>query len=177
MTGLKVLRRLRKNRMNFPVDKTELEKVTQLLVHKKETVSVAESVTAGLLQASFAGAENAIQFFQGGITAYNLGQKCRHLNIDPIHAEGCNCVSDPIAENMAARSCELFCSEWGLGITGYASPVPESGNKLFAYAAIAYKGKILSSKKLRLSKGNMQEVQAYYVNHVLQELAKLLRKR
>lgn len=163
--------------MNFPVDKAELQKVTQLLVKKQETISLAESVTAGLLQVSFASAENAIQFFQGGITAYNLGQKCRHLKINPIQAENCNCVSANTAESMALHCCELFSSEWGIGITGYASPVPESGNKLFAYAAVAYKGKILSSKRLRLSEGNMQQAQAYYVNHVLQELSRLTKRK
>ncbi|SKA16741.1 CinA family protein [Sediminibacterium ginsengisoli] len=163
--------------MNFPVDNAELQKVAQLLVKKQETISVAESVTAGLLQVSFASAENAIQFFQGGITAYNLGQKCRHLKINPIQAENCNCVSGDTAESMALHCCELFSSEWGIGITGYASAVPESGNKLFAYAAVAYKGKILSSRRLRLPEGNMQQAQAYYVNHVLQELSRLMKRK
>src|SRR4051812_38795900 len=96
------------------------------LLAKQETISVAESVTSGLLQAAFSSAEKAMQIFQGGITTYNLGQKYRHLLVDPIHASACNCVSERVAQEMALHVCELFSSNWGIGITGYASPVPES---------------------------------------------------
>ena len=79
--------------------------------------------------------------FQGGLTVYNLGQKCRHLGVNPIQALECNCVSDKVAVEMAISVCKLFTSDWGIAITGYSTPVPESDNKLFAYFAIAFQGR------------------------------------
>jgi nicotinamide-nucleotide amidase len=86
-----------------------IDRIKDLLRQKQETIAVAESVTAGLLQAAMASTELAMEFFQGGITAYNLGQKSRHLGVDPIQAQRCNCVSDQMAGTMAisaSRMCE-----------------------------------------------------------------------
>jgi nicotinamide-nucleotide amidase len=146
------------------------------ILQRKETIAVAESVTSGLVQAAFATAPDASQFYQGGITAYNIGQKYRHLLVEPIHAQSCNCVSDQVAVGMALNVCGLFSSDWGLGITGYAVPAPESGNQLFAYYAIAYKGRLLANEKITVAEGLPMDVQIYYVNHLLETLNNCLKK-
>src|SRR5688500_4156368 len=97
-----------------------------MLTHH-QTLAVAESVTSGHLQAAISLANGATEFFQGGITAYNLGQKSRHLKIEPISASACNCVSEKITEEMAIHALELFSSDWALATTGYAAPIPELG--------------------------------------------------
>lgn len=56
-------------------DEDIVNDIKDLLADRKETLSVAESVTAGHLQAAFSSALEATKFFQGGITAYNAGQK------------------------------------------------------------------------------------------------------
>jgi nicotinamide-nucleotide amidase len=63
-----------------------VDKAGQLLMKKKNTIAVAESVTSGNIQAVLSLAKDATAFFQGGITVYNIGQKCRHLLVpDFIH--------------------------------------------------------------------------------------------
>lgn len=143
------------------------------ILARNETLAVAESVTSGLLQAAFSLVPDASKFLQGGITAYNLGQKYRHLLIEPIHAEQCNCVSGKIAEQMAMHVCDMFSSHWGLGITGYAAPVPESGDKLFAYYAIAYKGKIVAADIMKPQEDETPfNVQLFYTNQLAEALSK-----
>src|SRR5688500_10162567 len=118
-----------------------LNHIKTILLEKKQTVAVAESVTAGHLQVMLSLAENAQEFFQGGITTYNLGQKSRHLHVDPIHAISCNCVSERVAAQMANHVASLFMSDWGIAITGYASPVPEKNiQQLFACYAFYFRG-------------------------------------
>ena len=87
-------------------DKSQLKKIHALLVKRKETIAVAESVTSGLLQAAFSQAEDASAFYQGGITAYNLGQKYRHLKVEPIYADNCYCVSQKVSNEMADNVCD-----------------------------------------------------------------------
>jgi nicotinamide-nucleotide amidase len=138
------------------------------LLKNNQTLSVAESVTAGHLQAALSVADGATDFFQGGITTYNLGQKSRHLGIDPIHGLKCNCVSDITARQMALGSLSLFSSNWAIAITGYAAPVPELGvSELFAYYAIAFDGDIVLSKKIVTRKEGVQQVQLFYTDSVL----------
>ena len=148
------------------------------LIAKGQTVAVAESVTAGFLSAALSTAESASQFFQGGITAFNIGQKCRHMNVNPIHALSCNCVSQKMADDMAFSIAKTFTADWGISITGYATLVPESCQQLFAFFSIVCQGKVMLSKKIMVDKEQQgMPVQLEYVNHILDELATVLNKK
>lgn len=151
--------------MKFNDEKIRL--IKDFLLAQHQTIAVAESVTSGLLQFAFSTADDAIHFYQGGITAYNLGQKTRQLHIEPIHATACNCVDDKVAAEMAINVTRMFSSHWGISVTGYATPVPESDHQVFAYFAIAQKEKVIASGKIEATKGTAQEVQLYYVNTIL----------
>src|SRR5690606_30227245 len=98
-----------------------------------------------LLQFALSAIPNAAKFFQGGITAYNVAQKYKHLAVEPLRALEVNCVSQGVATEMAIHICQQFASDWGIGITGYATPVPESANKVFAFYTITCYGKIKAS--------------------------------
>ena len=74
-------------------DKKAIEAIRRFLLEHRETIAVAESVTSGFIQAAFSTAEEASQFYQGGITAYNFCQKFSHLRVEPLEALACNCVS------------------------------------------------------------------------------------
>jgi nicotinamide-nucleotide amidase len=150
----------------------ELNVIREELLKRKKTLAVAESVTSGHLQAAFSSATDASKFFQGGLTAYNAGQKCRHLHIEPIYAQESNCVSEEVATAMALATHDLFLTHVGLGITGYAAPVPELDiYHLFAYFAISFEGKIIASKKITSEKKNSVDVQVDYANQVIDALA------
>jgi len=152
-----------------------LNQVKDLLVKKKETLAVAESVTSGFLQMAFGSADEASSFFHGGITAYNLGQKCRHLSVDAIHALESDSVSEEIATQMAVNVAQLFVSHIGIGITGYATTSPEKNiNELFAYYAIARKEEVLITKRIESNTTEGTLTQLHYAEQVLQELYKVL---
>ena len=145
--------------------------VGKILTIRKQTIAVAESVTAGHLQTSLSLAEKAMDFFQGGITVYNLGQKTKQLNVEPIHAIANNCVSEKIAIEMAQNVTTLFNSDWGIGITGYASPVPEKNiEELFACFAICFHTKMVMSKTITATKESPLAVRLFYNQHILQQL-------
>lgn len=156
-------------------NKKELEKIGKYLLGKQETIAVAESVTAGLLQYAFSNTPDAAKFFQGGVTAYNIAQKFKHLQVEPLHALSVNCVSEKVAQEMALQVCKNFQSHWGIGITGYATPIPESDNKLFAFYAISYNGKVKYAGRLRSSSDDPPTVQLMYATTVLHKLAQSLK--
>ena len=148
-----------------------VNKARDFLIKNKQTIAVAESVTSGNIQAALARAKDASKFFQGGITAYNIGQKTRHLGIDPIHALECNCVSDIIAQQMAKKICDLFLADFGIGITGFASLAPEENiHELFAYISITHKDKLLITQKITPRKLTPYQVQLFYTNEAIKML-------
>lgn len=153
-----------------------LEIIRKYMVDHDETLSVAESVTAGNLQAALSLAEEATYFFQGGITAYNIGQKSRHLDVDPIVSEMCNCVSEKVAVSMATSCCKLFCSDWSIAITGYAVPVPEWGvtNLLHAYYAFSYQGINVYVSKIETQHMGSKKVQQFYTSYLIKTFADFL---
>jgi nicotinamide-nucleotide amidase len=155
-----------------------INSIKQILALQKETIAAAESVTAGHLQAALSLAIEASEYFQGGITCYNLGQKARHLNVEPIHAEKENCIHQQVANRMAIEVSKLFNSQYGLGITGYASIVPEKEQEgLYAFFAIAYQQEVVWQKKLSSSKTNPFDVQVDYTNQMLEHLLKYLQQK
>ena len=91
------------------------------------TLAVAESVTCGRLQAAIGAISGASEFFLGGLTAYTLAQKTRHLGVDRALAEPVNAVSPAVAGQMARGACAFFGSDLALATTGYAEPAPTRG--------------------------------------------------
>ena len=133
----------------YPFD--EINIIKDRLISNHHSVSVAESVTSGHLQAALSLAENARQFYQGGITAYNLGQKARHLRVEPIHAQEHNCVSHTVAQEMAQEAVRIFSATYGLSITGYAAEVPEQNiYRPFAFFSIVGEGRALLTRRIEV---------------------------
>lgn len=152
-----------------------VEYIRDFLIKQHETLAVAESVTTGLLQTAFGSVHKASKFYQGGITTYNIGQKYRHLLIDPIYCLECNCISQKVANAMALNVCKLFSSNWGAAITGYATPTIEVDNKLFAFYAVAHDNKVLLEKEITPVNDVPSNIQSGYVNEVLMGIQSLMK--
>lgn len=133
-----------------------------------QTVSIAESVTAGFLQFSFSQMKDSSNFFKGGLTAYSYDEKINLLNIDREEVIQKDGVSYAIARQMALNVAELYQTDWSIAVTGYANPVKESDYKLFAYFSICYNGKILLTERLDLHSRTMPlKAQMYYSEFIL----------
>ncbi|MCW3114392.1 MAG: nicotinamide-nucleotide amidohydrolase family protein [Segetibacter sp.] len=155
-----------------------INSIKDILISSEETIAVAESVTAGHLQAAFSAGIDASKYFQGGITAYNIGQKARHLHIDPILGNKVNCVAAKIADTMAIEVAKMFASDYGIGITGYASIVPECEEEgLFAYFSLSYRGELLLSDKLTSPEKLPYEVQVDYAKKVIKRVLECLHSK
>ena len=157
-------------------DENLVNTIKAILTSRHQTVSVAESVTAGHLQAALSSALEASQFFQGGITAYNLGQKSRHLHVEPIEAEKNDSVSEQVVRTMGIAVANMFTSDYGLAITGYASKMPEKGLiDLYAYYAIIFQNRVVVCEKIITNKERV-EAQVDYTGQVLQKFVLLLQQ-
>lgn len=144
----------------------------------KRTLAVAESLTCGRVQAAIGAISGASDFFLGGITAYSIEQKVRHLGVDRGPAQTCDAVSAAVAAEMALGVCRLFGSDFGVATTGYAEPAPARGvAHPLAYWAIAYAGRIVREGRIErpgLARVAMQDAVAA---EVLAALVEVVRSR
>lgn len=84
------------------------------------SIAVAESLTAGNLQALIASVSGASGYFLGGITAYNIDQKAALLGVDRAVAAPVNCVSEAVVRQMVAGVRRATGADVGIATTGYA---------------------------------------------------------
>ncbi len=148
----------------------------EILIEKEETVSVAESVTGGYVQYLLSTCPKAQQFFQGGLTAFNVGQKTLHLGVNPITAAVNNAVSIPVASRMAEAIAISFISEWSVGITGFAT-VPEFDTHPYPYCfySIWYKGKEIITLELEAPDIPRAEVEKFFASMILEKLLETMK--
>jgi nicotinamide-nucleotide amidase len=107
----------------FGVDDETMEHaIAQLLIPRKLTLGLAESLTGGLIGARLVNVPGSSAWFRGCIVAYDSAVKHALLGVPagPV-------VSAEAAEQMAAGARRALGSDVGLGITGVAGPEGQDG--------------------------------------------------
>ena len=90
----------------------------ELLKSQTKTISAAESLTAGLFQATLADFAGASAIFSGGFVTYSMEEKSRMLDIPEKHGV----VSAFTAGKMAEQARKLTQSDLAVSLTGVAGP-------------------------------------------------------
>jgi competence/damage-inducible protein CinA-like protein len=100
-----------------------LEKVIgDLLRARHATLSVAESVTGGLLGGRISAVPSASDYYVGGFLTYSNEMKTRLLGVPEEMLAEHTAVSEPVAKAMAEGAKERSGSSYALSVTGYAGP-------------------------------------------------------
>ena len=103
--------------------------VFYLLKKYGKTITAAESLTAGLFQASVADFSGASQVFKGGFVTYSIEQKAKMLDIPLSKLEEHGVVSHFTAEKMAEGARAKTDSDYGIALTGVAGPDALEGHQ------------------------------------------------
>lgn len=101
--------------------------ILSLLVRQGSTVSVAESLTGGLIGATLTSPKGASAAFRGGVIAYATELKIKLLDVpaDLLEREGA--VHPGVAAAMAGGVRRLTRADYGLAVTGVAGPDMQDG--------------------------------------------------
>jgi nicotinamide-nucleotide amidase len=145
------------------------------------TLAVAESLTAGQVQARIAAVSGASDYFLGGVTAYSLAQKVKLLGVNRTHARSVDCVSQRVAVEMAAGACQLFGADLAVATTGYAEPAPKQRVRTpHAWWALCHRHRgaaVILSGLIEVPGTDRVTVQERVAETVLVELVNYLRER
>jgi nicotinamide-nucleotide amidase len=94
---------------------------------REETVSTAESLTAGLVCSTIAAVPGASDCLRGALVAYATQVKSSVLGVDPQLIRDHGVVSAECAAAMADAARQLFASDWSIATTGVAGPTDQDG--------------------------------------------------
>ena len=101
--------------------------IIQKLGQRHLTISVAESLTGGLVAASLTQIPGASAVFKGGIIAYRDEIKQKVLKVDPALITKFTSISEPVAQSMATNIREIMNTDIGIATTGVAGPDKSDG--------------------------------------------------
>ena len=102
--------------------------VVEELKKRQISITAAESLTAGLFQASLADFSGVSAIFKGGFVTYSLEEKVKMLDIPQTELEIHGVVSTYTAEKMAEQAREKTASDIGISLTGVAGPESLEGH-------------------------------------------------
>jgi len=97
------------------------------LQEKNLTLSAAESLTGGLVAASFTEIPGASKVFKGSITAYSDEIKQNVLNVNKETITNFTSISEQVALEMAINVRKIMKSDIGISTTGVAGPEKSAG--------------------------------------------------
>lgn len=99
----------------------ELE-ISKKLTESNHTLSVAESLTGGLLSSRLTSFPGASKFFKGSVTAYDTNVKINTLGINVKTIRNYSVVSKEVANEMASNIKNILNSDFSISTTGNAGP-------------------------------------------------------
>jgi len=131
-----------------------------------QSVSVAESLTGGLLASALVDIPGASEVFCGGVVAYTIAAKREVLGVsDEALAHGV--VSQEVAIAMAEGALALFGSDYAISTTGVAGPGAQEGLEP-GTIWVGYASKISGGAELIKLSGDRSQVRAAAVNAALE---------
>lgn len=148
--------------------------VHQALLARRETVAVAESLTAGLVAAALTEPAGASATFRGGLVVYATDLKATLAGVSEALLADQGPVSPDVASALAAGVQERLAASYGLGVTGVAGPTRQHGVPVgTVYVGVAGPDSATHVRGLRLA-GDRAEIRRQAVAATVRLLAERL---
>lgn len=111
--------------------------IVNTLTERKQTLSIAESCTGGLVSGKLTGVSGASKVYRGGVCTYTNAIKEQELGVPHEMLEKYSAVSAPVAEAMARGVREKFGTTYGVSTTGYMEMAGDANMTGEVYIGIA----------------------------------------
>jgi PncC family amidohydrolase len=107
----------------------DAKKLGMLLLQRRQTLSVAESCTGGMLGAAVTDVPGSSAYFKGGVIAYSNEIKEKILGVSPELLRSKGAVSRDAVEAMAEGAAKVCGSSCSIAVSGIAGPDGGSADK------------------------------------------------
>ncbi|MDR3272807.1 MAG: CinA family protein [Flavobacteriaceae bacterium] len=122
--------------------------IADFLSENHLTLSVAESLTGGMISHKITSVSGSSAYYKGGITSYSIEIKENVLGVSSKTIQEKSVVSEEVAAEMCQNCARLFNTDIALSTTGVAGPASdEFQNPVgLAFIGLFYKGEVSIQK-------------------------------
>ena len=153
----------------------DLKTLHKKLIHKKLTISVAESCTGGLLANNLTKLANSSKYFQMGLITYSNEAKIKILKVNKNIIKKYGAVSKECCEAMVKNLSKISKSKINVSITGIAGPGGGTKDKPVGLVFIGIKmGRHLIILKNKFKSKNRNLIQKLTVKKVIKTIINLI---
>ena len=135
----------------------QAERIAAWLKARGETVSVAESSTAGLVSAALLAIGGASAYFMGGAVVYTRVSRTELLRVTEAELTGITPSTEAYALLFARKIKERLATNWAIGETGTAGPTGSRYGHAPGHSCIAVIGPN-GERSLTVETGNSDRV-------------------
>ena len=150
------------------------KEIVESLTSRKETLSIAESLTGGALSSEIVEVPGASHILKGSIVAYSNEIKVRELSVPEKLIEESGVVSEDVALAMANGIKARMATTWAISATGVAGPGDHHGVPAGTVWVAIVGPEIRETVKLALE-GDRSTVRRGAVESALGVFARILR--
>ena len=152
-----------------------LKELHKKLIHKKLTISVAESCTGGLLANNLTKLANSSKYFQMGLITYSNEAKIKILKVNKNIIKKYGAVSKECCEAMVKNLSKISKSKINVSITGIAGPGGGTKDKPVGLVYIGIKmGRHLLILKNKFKSKNRNLIQKLTVKKIINIILNLI---
>jgi PncC family amidohydrolase len=150
------------------------ERIAALLIARSETLSIAESSTAGLVSAALLAVPGASAYFLGGAVVYTRQSRTALLGVTEDELTGITPSTEPYALLFARKIRGKLNTSWSVGETGTAGPTGSRYGHAPGHSCIAVCGRVERSITLETGKSDRAENMQLFAAAALDLLEKCL---
>jgi|TARA_B110000914_G_scaffold221818_1_gene234227 nicotinamide-nucleotide amidase len=148
--------------------------LSELLISRGLTISVAESCTGGSLSSSLTSISGASSYFNCGYITYSNQSKIDMLGVKPESIEIYGAVSEKVAHEMVMGSIQRSLSNIAVSITGIAGPSGGSALKPVGMVCIGFFFNDDVTTTTQFFKGSRSDIVSQSITYALVELSSKL---
>ncbi len=144
-----------------------LLRIARILSSRKETISVTETSTGGLISAGLLSVPGASSYFVGGVIPYARSARGDLLDITKDTVAGLSPMSEEMAMSFAQNTKQKMRTDWAIAELGIAGP----GGAVYGFepgsCVVGISGPCSSSTFIRTGKDRRHENMALFKNSAL----------
>ena len=150
------------------------KKLTEILILKNMTITVAESCTGGSLSSSLTSIPGASRYFNCGFITYSNESKINMLNVDAKTIELFGAVSEKVAYEMAIGAGQNSQSDLAISVTGVAGPSGGTPDKPVGMVCFGFYVKGDVSTSTQFFSGVRSEIVSESIAYALTKLTSII---
>lgn len=143
------------------------QELGRILKEKHLTISVAESLTGGLIGDLITNVPGSSSYFEGAVTTYSNESKVEILKVKKETLRLHGAVSDECALEMATGVREMFHTRIGLSVTGIAGPSGATFGKPVGLVVFGFDDGVVKMTGKRTFAGDREEIKRASAEHLL----------